>query len=182
MGDTYLGAAHGEDPLGQCPQVDTELGDAHKGTAVPGISLRGDAHGGSPGMPTRDVHARRGPLRMPARRTGLKAARGQDLHLRGPTGASVGRNHQEKGKGERRARQAEAAARRLRTCGPGATREGRADREDLEDGQLPPPPAAAELISPRCAGCCAPRKEPLEQRVELRVLLSSATRLSHFKG
>lgn len=44
----------------------------------------------------------------------------------------MGRNHQEKEKGEGRAGQVEAAARRLRTCGPGATLQGRADREDLE--------------------------------------------------
>lgn len=65
---------------------------------------------------------------MPA----LKAARRQDWYLRGPAGASLGRNHQEKGKREGRAGEAEAAARRLRTCGPGATRAGRADGEDLE--------------------------------------------------
>lgn len=97
-----------------------------KAPPSPGIAPPGDAHGGSPTreMPTRDGVPREWPA--------LKAARGQGWHLRGPTGATLGRNQQEKGKGERRAGRAQAAARRLRTCGPGATREGRAGREDLE--------------------------------------------------
>lgn len=100
-----------------------------KGPPCRGYPLEGMT---TAGHPPRGCPREMGSPRMPARRTGLKAARGQDWHLRGPTGASLGRNHQGKWKGERRAGQAEAAARRLRTCGPGATREDRADREDLK--------------------------------------------------
>lgn len=43
------GAAHGENPLGERPQVGTDLGDPpHKGTTAPGMSPRGDAQGGAP--------------------------------------------------------------------------------------------------------------------------------------
>lgn len=104
-GNTFLGAAHGENPLGECPQVDTELWDAHEGTTIP---PRGCPRRGTP-----ENAAWRG-WRQPEGRTG-----------------TCGRllDEESAGKRERRRRRAgreEAAARRLRTCGPGA------DREDLE--------------------------------------------------
>lgn len=43
-GNIFPRAARGEKSLGECPQVDTELWDAHEGTTIP----RGDAHGGGP--------------------------------------------------------------------------------------------------------------------------------------
>lgn len=77
-GNTYLGAAHGENPLGEHPQVDAELWDAHKGITTP-----------PRGCPRREKPTQEMPTVGDPRKcfiTGLKAARGQDWHLRAALG------------------------------------------------------------------------------------------------